>query len=283
MAQDASDFLAREMTPTEHAAGWFHASIPAAAARGAWVGYYIEIQDADEQVLSRHGSPDEPHQITLVPERALDEPAPASDAGKARAKAKATGHGLWLILAAGSGAGYHRGSPEMNPTDANGNTLRESGFGGAQLFHLAPEIGYFQRPNLVLSAQGRFQYVTGTQDVHLTPKTYHAPALALAGLAKVTWLPTPARRAQPLLSLMLGAGQIRHSITTPTGANLTGCSPSHVCRDTLLGGLVLFGVGAGVRYRLSESVGVYAAANLIAGLPHVMVNGDFNAGISVIR
>jgi hypothetical protein len=285
MAQDANDFLAREMQPVVGAKGWFHASIPTEATRKAWVAYYIEVQDADDQTLAENGSPEAPHQITLVPENARDDLTPAPSPGPGRAKTPAApGRGLWLVLAMGGGGGYHWGSPEMNPKDAHGDTIDVTGFGAAELLHVAPEIGYFQWANIVLSVQGRFQFITGTQSVHIGQKTYHPAAMAFAGLAKLTWLlARPGKRIQPFASAMLGAGQIRHNVTTPESAQLTGCSTRLTCRDTVLGGLGLLGAGAGFRFRLLESFGFYAAVNLLAGMPHLMVNADVNAGLVFVR
>ena len=284
-AQDANEFLAREMTPIENTLGWFHESIPAEAARGTWVAYYIEAQDADEQTVAQNGSPETPHQVTLAPENAADDRPAGAAGGQARGRVKAgVGRGLWLVLAAGSGGGYHRGSPEMNPKDANGRGISVSGIGAAQLMHLAPEIGYFQTDNLILSAQGRFQFVTGTEDVRIGDKTYRPAVMAFAGLAKATWLASrPGRKLQPFVSAALGAGQIRHSVTTPASANLGGCGPGPTCHDTVLGGLGLFGAGAGFLYQLRESAGLYAALNVLAGVPHFMVNADLNVGFVVVR
>jgi hypothetical protein len=285
LAQDGDDFLAREMTPIRDAVGWFHESIPFEATRGAWVAYYIEAKDADDQPVAQNGSPEAPHHVTLVPESAANDIAPGGPAGHAKTRGKAAnGRGLWLVVALGSGGGYHRGSPEMNPRDASGARVDVSGFAAAALLHVAPEIGFFQGHNLVLSAQGRFQYVTGTEDVRIGRKTYEPAHLAFAGFAKVTWLVArPRARFQPLLSAMAGAGQIRHSVTTPASANLTGCNASSTCKDTVLGGLALFGVGAGFRYGVGENLGFYAALNLLAGLPHFMVNGDVNIGLVMMR
>jgi len=285
LAQDADDFLAREMLPVPGAKGWYHESIPAEATRKAWVSYYIEVQNADDQTLAQNGSPEAPHQITLVSESTGDEIPPGAVPGPGKAKGPTSpGRGVWLVLAMGGGGGYHWGSPEMNPKDANGKAIDVSGLGAAELLHVAPEIGYFQWENVVLSAQGRFQLITGTQSVHIGQKTYHPAAMAFAGLAKVTWLaPWPGRRIQPFASVMLGAGQIRHNVTTPESAQLTGCSAQLTCRDTALGGLGLFGAGVGFRFRLLESFGFYAALNLLAGLPHYMVNADVNAGLVFVR
>ena len=285
LAQDGDDFLAREMTPIGDAVGWFHASIPVEATRGDWVAYYIEAKDTDEQPVAQNGSPEAPHHVTLIAENATDDVVPGTPGGHEKARGKAgSGRGLWLVVALGSGGGYHKGSPEMNPRDASGARIDVSGFAAATLLHVAPEIGFFQGDNLVLSAQGRFQYVTGTEDVHVGRKTYEPADLAFAGFAKVTWLAArPRARFQPLLSAMAGAGQIRHSITTPASANLTGCGDSSTCKDTVLGGLALLGGGAGFRYGVGENLGFYAALNLLAGLPHFMVNGDINVGLVMMR
>jgi hypothetical protein len=284
LAQDGDEFLAREMTPVENAAGWFHEYIPVEATRGAWVAYYIEAQDADDQTLVQNGSPEEPHHITLPPESATDDLTPGDAHGQGRTRGKASGgRGLWLVLAVGSGGGYHKGTPEMNPKQANGAGIEVSGFAAAQMLHVAPEIGYFQSNHLIFSVQGRFQYVTGTQDVRIGKKNYEPAALAFAGLAKLTRLVAkPGAKFQPLFSVQAGAGQIRHSVTTPASANLTGCGAGPTCKDTVLGGLGLLGAGAGLRYRLTESLGFYAALNVLVGLPHFMVNGDLNAGVVMV-
>ena len=39
----------------------------------------------------------------------------------------------------------------------------------ARVAHLAPQIGYFVTPNLMIGVQGRFQLVTGAKDYHLGP------------------------------------------------------------------------------------------------------------------
>jgi hypothetical protein len=285
LAHDGADFLAREMTPVAGATGWFHEWIPVEATQGTWVAYYIEAQDGDDESLALDGSPEQPHRIKLAPEGAAEEPAPAGPGGQAMTPPPpGQGYGLWLALAVGSGGGYHRGSPEMNPKDADGKNIDVSGFGVAQLLHLAPEVGFFHPSNLVFSVQGRFQYVTGTQHVQVGKRTYKPAAMAFAGLAKLTWLPSGHEgRLQPFVSAMLGAGQLRHSITTPASAKLTGCGPGQTCKDTMFGGPGLVGLGAGLRLPLGESLGLYAALSLLAGFPSFMLNADVNVGVVVVR
>ena len=282
-AEEGDEFLARAMIPVENAASWFHAELPIEAAQGKAVAYYIEAQDADDQALVHSGTPEQPHRIALASEIAPEEKpaAPAREAGKDPDEGPS---GLWFVLAVGSGGGYHRGSPEMNPDDNSTppKAIQVSGFGLAQLMHLAPEIGYFHSDHLVLSAQGRFQFVTGAQDVHLGQETYRPAKMAFAGLIKATWL-MGSNRFQPFLSAQIGAGQIRQSIKTPTSASLTGCGGGPTCKDTVLGGVGLAGLGTGFTYKLNETVRAYAALNLLVGVPDFMVEADLNVGLAITR
>ena len=288
-AEDADEFLVRDMIPVEDAAGWFRAEIPVEATQGKQVAYYIEAQNSDDREIAHSGTPEESHSIALVPENAPDETSPAvapnSKAGKDNS-AVMSPPGLWLVLAVGSGGGYHSGSPEMNPQDASSppKDIDVSGFGFARLLHLAPEIGYFHSDRLILSVQGRFQFVTGAQDVHIDKNTYKPAKMAFAGLAKANWLlGKSGRRFQPFVSAQAGAGQIRQNIKTPASANLTGCGAAPTCKDTILGGVGLAGVGTGFTFKLNETLGVYAALNVLVGAPKFMVESDLNLGVSVVR
>jgi hypothetical protein len=280
-AQDL--FLAREMAPIKGSAGWHQEEIPREATRGARVAYYIEAQNSDDQPIANDGTPEAPHYVVLGPEIAVDEEKPAASKDGANA---VTGPGLWLVLAIGIGGGYHAGKPEMNPVDNNSpqGDIHVSGFGLARLGHLAPEIGFLPRPDLVISVQGRLQSVSGTQDIVVDRNTYHAAEYAIAGLAKLSWFVRKAQhRLRPFITAQMGAGQIRHTITTPAGANLTGCGDGPTCKDTVVGGLALAGAGAGLTWRLDENLAAYAAFNLLMGVPNFMVNGDLNLGIAVMR
>jgi hypothetical protein len=285
LAQNGDDFLARAMTPAGNATGWFHEHIPAEATHGDWVSYYIEAQDDDERVMAKSGTPEDPHQIILAAEPGGDDAtlAPPREPETAKHGTETSGRpGLWLVIAIGGGGGYHTGSPEMNPRDTSTppKDIHVSGIGFARLLHFAPEIGFFQRERLVLSAQGRFQVVSGTQDVHAGGKTYKPAVFALAGLAKVTWLlAAPHVRFQPFVAVQAGVGQIRHRITTPVSANLTGCGTGPTCEDTVLGGWGLAGAAAGFRHRTTRNLGLYAALGLLAGAPNFMVNVDLNLGL----
>ena len=286
-AEDGDEFLARDMLPVENAASWFRAEIPVQATKGKEVAYYIEAQDADDRALQHSGTPEEPHRIVLTAEIASDEKAatPFPETGTGGIEAPSA-PGLWFVLAVGGGGGYHSGSPEMNPDDTSTppKAIHVSGFGVAQLLHLAPEIGFFYSDHLILSAQGRFQIVTGSQDVHLEQETYHPARMAFAGLVKATRMLGSANAGlQPFFSVEAGAGQIRQSIKTPASANLTGCGTGSTCNDTVRGGVGLAGVGTGFTYKWNETFRAYAAINLLAGFPDFMLEADLNVGLAIIR
>jgi hypothetical protein len=286
-AEDGDEFLARTMVPIENAASWFQAEIPSEATQGKSVTYYIEAQSADDRAIEHSGTPELPHRIALALEIAPDEKTVAPVRRSAATdQEKPMAPGLWFVLAVGGGGGYHSGSPEMNRADTSTppKAIHVSGFGIAQLLHLAPEIGYFQSDRLILSAQGRFQFVTGAEDVHLGQKTYKPAKMAFAGLVKATWLMgNSSTRLQPFISAQAGAGKIRQSIKTPASANLTGCAADPTCKDTVLGGMGLAGAGTGFTYKLNETARAYVALNLLAGFPDFLLEADVNVGLAIIR
>jgi hypothetical protein len=289
LADDAPEFLLHEMSPIHKEPGWFGAEIPSNATHGLQVAYYVEALDGDDRTIAASGSHEDPHVIVLLrnPNALSDGASPRRNLAGTAKPSKAPPPGVWIVLAAGSGAGYHAGTPEMNPTDQSSppNSLRVSGLGLARLFHLAPEVGFFVRPSLLVSVQGRFQYVTGNQDVRIGARSYDRASLALAGLAKLRWLPRGWQgRMQPVFSVTLGAGQIRHTVTTPSDVVLTGCGDrATTCKDTVLGGPGLLGASAGIVYRVTDSWGLYGALDGLVGIPHFLLNGDLNLGIAITR
>lgn len=284
-AEHGDEFLARDMVPVPQATSWYRADIPVAATHGNWVVYYIEARRDDDQILAHSGTPEAPYRLTLA--------QPDEDEnGQARTRVTVPApsgprNGLWLVLALGGGGGYHSGAPEMNPQDTNvpANDLHVAGFATARTLHVAPEVGYFHSEHLILSVQGRMQFVGGAQDVTIVepngPHTYRAARMAFAGFFKITWLSRKlGRRIQPLVFAQLGAGQIRHTVETPEGVTLSGCGENGRCRDTVLGGPVFVGGGVGATYRLMDHVGLYAALTLLAGAPRTLVEADVNVGVA---
>ena len=276
------DFLAREMRPIESAPGWYHEKIPAEATQGTQVSYYIEAQDADGQSLGSSGTQSAPHEIQLGDETAESEDRSGSTATGAGRHASESP--LWFVFAAGVGGGYFSGTPEMNPVGDDGKALKSSGTDMAKLAHIAPELGYFQSEHLLLSLQGRLQYVTGGQDITYNGNTYKSAKYALAGLAKASYfLAEASEHFQPFLAGQAGFGEIRYPVeTTP----LQGCGQSGAvakCEDTVRGGLGLFGVAAGFVYMFGENIGIYTSLSALVGLPNLALNADVNVGVAIVK
>jgi len=281
-AAGEGEFLAREMRPIENAPDWYHEKIPADATQGSKVSYYIEAQDDDGQPLMASGTQVAPHQIRIVAEES--ESAESLSGAKAESNKSLASSPLWFVFAAGAGGGYFSGTPEMNSASDAGKPLKSSGTELATLGHLAPELGYFYSERLLLSLQGRLQFVTGGQDVNYDGKTYKAAKTALAGLAKVSYfLVEPSAHFQPFVALQAGVGEIRYPVTT---SPLLGCGPSGGagnCKDTVRGGLGLFGAAAGFAYMFSDNMGLYASLSSLVGAPNLAVDFDVNLGVTFVR
>jgi hypothetical protein len=276
------EFLAREMRPIENAPDWYHAKIPADATQAAQVSYYIEAQDDDGQSLMASGTQNAPHAIKIVSE--ISESAESLAATQGVSSRPLASTPLWFVFAVGGGGGYFSGTPEMNSANDAGKPLKSSGTELAALGHLAPELGYFHSEHLLFSLQGRFQFVTGGQDVNYAGRTYKASKSALAGLAKASYfLVEPSARFQPFVAVQAGVGEIRYPVTTSA---LQGCGPSGgagTCKDTVRGGLGLFGAAAGFVYMFGESMGIYSSLSALVGAPNLALDCDVNLGVSFIR
>ncbi len=274
------EFLAREMQPVAGAPEWYHQKIPSDVVEAQDIYYYIEAQDDDGQSLLASGTSAAPHVIKVVNE-ATDavENLSAGAGGK-----DSSGNPLWFVLAVGAGGGYFSGAPEMNSVNDSGGVLKTSGTGMAKLGHVAPELGYFLTEHVLLSLQARVQFVTGSDDVSYAGKTYKTTQTAIAGLLKLSYFLTDATaRFQPFVAAQAGLGEIRYPVSTTP---LLGCGPNGsagACKDTVRGGLALFGVGAGFLYMLGESLGLYASLNGLVGAPNFAVDGDLNLGVAVVR
>jgi hypothetical protein len=275
------DFLAREMQPIESAAGWYHEKIPAEATQGTQVSYYIEVQDADGQALGSSGTQSAPHKIQLGNESSESEDRGSSTAGPQRHASETP---LWFVFAAGVGGGYFSGTPEMNPVGDDGKALKSSGTDMAKLAHLAPELGYFHSEHLLLSLQGRLQYVTGEKDVTYNGNTYKATKYALAGLAKASYfLAEASDHFQPFIAGQAGFGEIRYPVET---IPLKGCGQNGVaakCNDTVRAGLGLLGAAAGFVYMFGDNVGLYTSLSALVGVPNFALNTDVNVGVAFIK
>ena len=273
----ATEYLGREMKQVDP--GIYSAEIPTRATSGTLVAYYIEAQDKNGDPVAARGSAEKPLVIMLGEPRVAKKPSKGSD-DEADSDddddddEDENGPRFFIGLEIGSGAGYATG----NGDNDQATQYSSGGIAIAQAGHFAPEFGYWIRPDLMLSVQIRYQLVTGTTewiDPATGGHTHAAINYALAAFAKATWA-LGHGRLKPVLSLMLGGGQIRHVVKGPRQD--CGADRQTDCVDTIAGGPLLAGAGAGIMYTLTPRVALLAIANTQIGAPDFTVNLDVNVG-----
>jgi len=191
---------------------------------------------------------------------------------------------FYFSLGGGIGVGLIKGSGELDPA---AHKLDAPGFALAQLGQLAPEVGFFLAPDLLLSAQLRIQYVTGLNGK--APRVagtcgsdnFCSPGDgALAGFAKVTYLALDAP-FHLTVGGQIGGGNIRHPLEFPDDrmckASATGATQT--CVDSLAGGPFLVGPTAGLWYELGDSIDLTFAVNTALGVPNFTFNFDLDVGL----
>jgi hypothetical protein len=282
----ATEYLKHELDPVE-SSDWYQGQIPAEATGGESVAYCILAQNAQGQPVAQSGTEAEPHVITLG-EGTGGEVSGSTDQEN-EGEEEGGGLSFWAAVTVGSGFGYHSGTPEANRTNDKGVNLKSSGMAMSRLLQINPEIGFFRSDSFVLSLQGRFQMVSGASQVKGSNVVNNNSAckggickpasLAVAALAKLTWFLGEPSRVMPFLTLAAGAGQIRQVVDV---GKLSGC-PTGGCKDTVVGGPVLLGPGAGLTIELSDAFLLVASANVLVGVPKFLANMDVSLGFAYMR
>jgi hypothetical protein len=190
----------------------------------------------------------------------------------------------WLLgFGLGSGFGWASGAAEVNS-----DLKTPSGFQPSSVVHLAPEIGYFLRPDLLLSLQGRIQLISGTTAERDPSGTkcgadgICSPSHGASALfAKATWLLAPSG-LRPFLSGALGVGQIRHVVSL-SGHNDCGADAAHpvACVDTTAAGPIFFGPGGGVMIDLAPHLGLTLGVSTLVGISAFTFQVDATGGVSI--
>ncbi len=282
--QGTSEFLGREMDPV--GPGAYSAEIPDHATTGASVAYYIEAQDDDGQPVANRGTESRPLVIQLAGEARPSERAHASEVTKrsdnddsttvreeGQSEDDSEAHWFASVLV-GSGVGYATGTGETNA-----NLPVPGSFASTSLGQISPEVGYWLAPDLLISAQGRIQLVTGpTELVDATGRVYAPADVALALFLKAS-LFFGSESFRPFISGGLGGGQIRHVVTFGAYHDC-GATRSQTCVDSVVAGPALAEVGGGLLYKLSSSFGIEASSNIQLAEPKFTFNVDLNAGVA---
>jgi hypothetical protein len=282
--QGTSEFLGREMDPV--GPGAYSAEIPEHATTGSSVAYYIEAQDDDGQPVANRGTESRPLVIQLAGGAHPSERAHASTATKNSEDDDTTtvreegetgdeNSARWFAsVLVGSGVGYATGTGETNA-----NLPVPGSFASTSLGHVSPELGYWLTSDLLISAQGRIQLVTGpTELVDSTGRVYPPAEVALALFLKAS-LFFGSESFRPFISGGLGGGQIRHVVTFG-GYHDCGATRTQTCVDSVVAGPALAEVGGGFLYKLSSTFGFEASTNLQIAEPKFTFNVDLNAGVA---
>jgi hypothetical protein len=269
----ANDYLGREMKQVDP--GIYSAEIPARSTNGKLVAYYIEAQDKNGDPVAARGSADKPLVIMLGEARvAKKEPSKGDDDGDDDDDDDDENAARFFVgLQIGSGVGYAKG----NGDNDSGTPYSSGGVATAQAAHLAPEFGYWLRPDFMLSVQIRYQLVTGTTEfIDPTGHVHQGINYAFAAFAKATWA-FGHGRLKPIVSLALGGGQIRHVVKNAMYHDC-GADKATDCVDTIAAGPILAGGGAGILYSLTPRIAFLAVANTEIGAPDFTINLDANIG-----
>jgi hypothetical protein len=282
--QGTSEFLGREMDPV--GAGAYSAEIPDSATTGSSVAYYIEAQDDDGQPVATRGTEERPLVIQLGGEAGPPEHAHTAVAAKESENDDSTTvreegesdlqAGRWFAsVLVGSGVGYATGTGETNA-----NLPVSGSFASTSLGHVAPEVGYWVASDLLISAQGRIQVVSGpTELVDSSGRVYTPADLALALFLKAS-LFFGSSDFRPFVSGGLGGGQIRHVVTFGAYRDC-GATRNETCVDSVVAGPALAEVGAGFLYKLGPTFALEASSNAQIAEPKFTFNVDLNVGVAV--
>ena len=262
-ADGSEDFGEREMK--EESPGNWMGEIPASATEGAKVSYYIEVDGDGDQVLATKGSAAAPLVVALRGGVGVKPKAPPPPPKEKESE----GPTWYFALGLGSGFGWTTGQGEINKGNAMspqrirspGDQVKPGGFAWARLGQIAPEVGYFLSPDLMVSVQLRLQFVTGATPFYAVPTDTTtcgasmlcaAPSLAVAGFARAHYL-FHFDDLHPFVAGMVGGGTIRH-VATFNSRPRCGLDMHTTCVDTIAAGPVFVGGGGGIFYNLSPSV-----------------------------
>jgi hypothetical protein len=221
-------------------------------------------EDGDEDeggaVAKKHGDDDDDDD---------DDVGGANNAGK-----------IFVGLSLGGGFGIASGTGEL--ASRTPHTLASAGFAPAQLLHIAPEVGYFFKSDLLFSLQARYQIVTGINPGPATCNTACSPhKSAIAVFAKATYFLLPGGDLHAFVGGSVGGGAIRHVSKFPQDTTCGSASVPQNCVDTLQAGPFLVGPNAGLIYDLGKTASLIASLNTQLGVPKFTFNVDANVGVGL--
>jgi hypothetical protein len=255
----------------------YAAQIPAGATKGKSVVYFIEAQDSEGTVLASAGGESKPIAVALgVGEGGGGKKCGTEDEDCEEDAGGVSGPPLFVALMGGWGAGYTTGNADRT------SSLKVSpGFAPAAVAHIAPEVGYFLKPDLRLSLQVRFQIVAGPNEMMTTDgMNKPAPSVGIAALARAAWF-FGGDKLHPYASAALGGGQIRHVVVFSSAQKMCGKSGQTTCIDTVTAGPIFVGGGGGATYDLTDKLALVIDLNALVGFTKFTFHFDIDGGLAL--
>jgi hypothetical protein len=271
--------------------GWYQGVVPASALVGKTLQYYVEAMGPAKTAAASNGQADSPNLVIIRPgappisqgsmaavqsERrgtageVEEDPLARSEAARQRQERdslvnRRRPRAIWLGLGLGSGIGWHpRRQLEFRMEDAVASGLSRAG-----LMQVTPEIGWQLNGDWAVSVQSRHQIIpeSGSGDDRLGAPAHGALAVLLRAYRYFG-----TGNGQPFLSAAVGAGDGFRLVVPPQPAQ------GVVRNDTIRGGPLLIGPGAGYLYNFSSHFGWAAEARLLVGLPDQAALIEFSTG-----
>jgi hypothetical protein len=267
--------------------GWYTGAVPASAATGPALQYYVEARNGNRLAASA-GRAASPNQIELVagapavgsgtlaalrlPERPVHVEPETATADAAEAETHAIVHRreprqLFIALGVGSGLGIF---VTRSLEQARGKELRGFGALPAALGHFSPEVGLQWTPRLAFTLQSRHQWIPISgkdDDAAGRPATW-----ALAVLARAYYHWRDLDNLQIAGTASLGAGT---AFRLRVPADERGGLPRS---DTIDGGPVVLGPGALCLYHLNRHFALAGEMRMLVGLHKFATLFDLSVG-----
>jgi len=251
----------------------YAAQIPAAATKGKGVAYFIEAQDSEGTVLASAGG--EPRPIAVALGEGGGKKCDPDDEDCEDGAGGEGGPPLFFALMGGWGVGYTTGYADRT------SSLKVSpGFAPSAAAHIAPEVGYFLKPDLRLSLQVRFQIVGGPNAMTIDGMDKPAASVGIAALARAAWF-FGGDKLHPYASAALGGGQIRHVVVFSSAQKMCGKSGQTTCIDTVTAGPIFVGGGGGATYDLTDKLALVVDLNALVGFTKFTFHFDIDAGLAL--
>jgi hypothetical protein len=276
--------------------GWYSGMVPASAVVGRTLQYYVEAQlPGKKSATTSNGHSDSPNLMSIregaarvgqgtlaaahfkkdTPVSVNKEENPLLEAEREReeAESESSDHrrrprALFAAAGIGSAYGWHL----KRVLEFRTEQAVATGFSPGTLLQLTPEIGYQYDERTALSLQLRYQFIpeSGSGDT----KMGHPRHSAWAALAR-GYRFFGAGNGQPFLTATVGGGQGFRMVVPPHPED--GVSRN----DTVRGGPIVLGPGAGYLFNFSRHFAWVAEVRLLAGVPDFAVLGEFATGAQV--